>query len=357
MRKKQIDIKTKYLVPPELRTFIYQPNRVTNSSYVYSLIQERLFNAVMYFLQLAIKKRMNGEDYTQLSIFKENDTADISLVIPLKEIAKPRQYPYCRESIKQLAGIVVTIPYHDEKRKENRIRYAGLFRADISGEVKRSSKINIDIDRKVARLLIEIDLDPQKRPINYTKYVYEIANKAKNKYTPRIYKMICSWKKKGFYSVSLDDFRNWIGIEDKYKYYRDIKKNILLPVQKELFDKADCWFNCDTKDFAVKSRNQVVQLNFIIYSPESFREEEKIRDYVRYLLKDHFSFKEFHIEQINPVLINTEKIAIIKEKLIYLKQFIEDNPGKVRDRAEYVLAILLKDFDSNNSSQFLSSPC
>ena len=58
----------KYLFPQEVKTFIYQPNRVTKAIYDYTLMQEKVFNAVMYFLQVAIHKNEWGGLYAIIFI-------------------------------------------------------------------------------------------------------------------------------------------------------------------------------------------------------------------------------------------------------------------------------------------------
>jgi hypothetical protein len=343
MTQNKTNRKKKYLFSQEVRTIIYQPNRVTKAVYDFSLIQEKVFNTVMYYLQEAILKRMKGEDYTQLSLFNNENNHDITFEIPLREITRlPQQYPYIKESLKELAGSVVTFPYYDENKNEKRIRYTGLFRADISENAKWTSTIRIEIDRHIAKFLIEVDLDKQRKPINYTKYIYEITKTAKNKYTPRIYKMICSWKKKGGFIISLNEFRNWMGIENKYKYYRDIKKYILVPTQEELMNKADCWFNCQQEDFTIKDRNQVTHLNFKVITPDFIKETEKQRDYIYYLLRLHFKFTDNEINQISPILLKTDNTTSILLKINYLHDYIQKN--KIENITNYVLESLKKEF-------------
>ena len=65
--RKQKKIKT----VPAVRNYIYQPIRVTNSVYVYSLIQECLLNARIFYLQEVIKERMGVHHYTKLTLFQQ----------------------------------------------------------------------------------------------------------------------------------------------------------------------------------------------------------------------------------------------------------------------------------------------
>jgi hypothetical protein len=339
------DLKKKYLVSNEYWTFIYQPNRVTNAKYKFTLLQEKIFNTVIFFLQEDILKRMNGEDYTQLTLFKENNSASIILDIPLSLISKsPQQYSQIKDSLTEMVGIVVFIPYRDQNNSEQKIRIAGLFDVDLDNEYKRTSKIRIIMDKIVARQLIDIDLNREKRPVNFTKFVYQITQSSKNKYAPRIYKMICSWKNRGVYLISIEDFRSWLGIEDKYPYYRDIKKYILKPVQQELYQRADCWFDCESNDFAITKNKKLTHLKFRIFTQQDLQMLEMHKDNIKGLLRMHFSFSDDEISKVVPLLNDQDKIPGILQKIIDLKEYISKNRAGIVNPTNYVLKVLLKDY-------------
>jgi Initiator Replication protein len=336
--------KKKLVLLPAIKNYVYQPNRVTNAVYDYSLIQERLFNAVMFYLQGNIKERMSGVQYQQLSLFRKAPNNDVyTLNIPLKEISTPQNYEHVKSSIKQLASVVVEIPFVDESTKKEMMRYTGLIRANLPKDGERTSFIEIEIEKRVAKLLIEIDLNKNGQPVNYTRFVYEIAQNATSKYTSRIYKLICSWKKKGGFTMSLDEFRQWLGIEEKYKYYNDIRKHILVPVQEELFEKADCWFNCSDKDFAIKNGNSVTHLNFKVITPELIEDAGKKVDYIINLLKTYFYFTDANIDEIRGVL-DAAVIQALLTKVLFLKEHIDTNRTKITDIPRYVIKTLLNEF-------------
>jgi hypothetical protein len=335
----------KIIMVPAVRNYIYQPNRVTNAVYVYSLIQERLLNALIFYLQEAIKERMGGHDYTNLALFKDFKAEQIyRFKIPLKEISTPQNYAHVKESIKKLASIVVEIPYRDEQTKKQMLRYTGLIRVNVPRNNERTSNIEVEIEKKVANLLIEIDLNKKGIPVNYTRFEYQIAQNASSKYTSRIYKLLCSWRNKGGFVMRLDDFRQWLGIEDKYKYYNDIKKHILLPVQQELFKKADCWFNCEDAGFALKNGNSVTQLNFKVITLELIEQEGKQIDQIKYLLRTYYHFTEKHLDALKPILCSSNAQGIIT-KLLFLSEYISDNIDNITDIPNYIIKTLQNEFE------------
>ena len=336
----------KVLMLPAFEDYIYQPNRVTNAIYEYSLTQEKVFNAVMYYLQDAIKISRNGADYTQLALFKEfNDSQFIKFDIPLKELSIPQNYEHVKKAIKQLASIVIEFPYKDKVTKENYMRYTGLLSANVPVENNRSSHIEVEIDKRIAKLLIDIEQNQFGQPINYTRFLYSIAQRAKNKYTSRVYKLLCSWRKKGGFVISLDNFRLQMGIDSKYKYYNDIKKHILVPVQEELFEKADCWFNCNSEDFITKQGNSVTHLNFKVITPELIKEDSEKKDYVYHLLRTHFKFEDKQIAQIEPIFSSATTSEILL-KIMQLSEFVSKDTAKITDITGYILKSLLNEFEN-----------
>ncbi len=328
-------------------SLIYQPNRITYAQHDFTLIQERILYTVIYLLQKPIQSAFSGHDYRQLDLFSNQNSSEIILEIPLSSIAKKQQYPKVRESCKQLAGLVVTIPYLDQKNNQNRIKYTGLFKIDMPVRYERSSMLRILIDKQVAESLIKLDLNDKGKPMNYTRFIYEVTLKAKNKYTPRIYTLLCCWREKGRFLISLSDFRLLMGIENKYQYYRDIRKNILEPVQEELIRiNADCWFDCNDFSFTNKKKNTVTDLLFQVITPESQKNTEKLRDYARHLIKIHFNLDDNSFCRINKVIHNSNPNDLIS-KVEYLKGYIQNNKDSIENINEYVIMSLKNAFNGS----------
>ena len=52
-RKKKVEV-----LVPALAEYIIQPNHVTNARYEYTLLQERIFTAMMHYLQKPLEKQL-----------------------------------------------------------------------------------------------------------------------------------------------------------------------------------------------------------------------------------------------------------------------------------------------------------
>ena len=324
---------------PVKKDYCFQPNRITDSIYDYSLIQEKLFNTVIFQLQDSIKISYRNEDYQQLTIWKNIDTENqINIKIPLRDITKPNHYDSVKVALKKLASIVVEIPV-----KNNKLRITGLLTAEIPEIPDYNSTIDIFIQRSVAKYLVEIDKDAYGKPIQWTYFMYQIAQSATNKYTSRIYKKLCSWKQKGGFTISLVEFRQWLNLGDKYDRFSNIKKAILIPVQNDLTGKADVWFNCNDKNFVTKNGNVVTHLNFKVITPELLESEEKLKDHVFFLLKTHFSFETRHIDQIMPIFDHATPSMII-EKISEINEYCISHNSKIADKTGYTIKCLLNEF-------------
>lgn len=332
-RKKEISL-------PVRRDYILQPNRITDATYEYSLYQEKLLNAVIFNLQEVIQVSFKNEDYKQLTIWKNlNSDSKINIKVALRDICKPQHYDNVKEALTKLAGIVVKIATENQT-----VKIGGLLTAEIPITPNYNSVIDIFIERHVAKWLIEIDKNEFGKPIHWTRFMYQITQSASNKYTAKIYKRLCSWREKGGFMISLDKFREWLVIENKYKDLYAIKTRILLPVQKDLIEKADLWFNCNSHDFVTKQGN-VTYLNFKIITPDIKDKEAKLKDHVFHLLKTHFRFEARNIEQIRPIFDNAPP-SIILEKINDLYQHYQQNSHKIKDITGYVTSSLLNEFCS-----------
>lgn len=252
-------------IPSEYRKLIYQPNRITKSAYSFTLIQERIFIYIIYHLQTYIKEMMNGAYIRQLDIFThEVDKEYIDMNIPLAMIGKPYQYNEIRERAEEMICLRVRIKDKNRQTGETVERVQGLITHVDHNEReigKRSGMMPIRMSKMVASLIINVEREAGS-PINYTSFLFDVALCAENKYTPRIYKLLASYRKKEYYKVKLADLREILQLENKYQDYEAFKRRILIPVMLELNEKADFSFDCNADGFEVREGKKVIGLVF-----------------------------------------------------------------------------------------------
>jgi hypothetical protein len=267
------------MIPASQKVGVMQPkgttlqisNHVINARYNYSLIQERIFNYLIYHCQQYIKAVREGMPVLQLQLFDDLDSNNqINIVIPLNQISAPCDYPNVRDSLVKMREVTVSVRYKDQKGHLWR-DYTGVIDSFSMPEGKeRSNYVIAKMRKDVAEMLVSMDRRSSDGvPINFTSFKYEVCMSSKNKYTPRIYKLIASWKNKGGFYITLDELRIMLDLKNKYKDVEAIKRRILRPVQEELQQNGDCWFNMDDTEFEVKEGKRVVGFRFKVIDTSS----------------------------------------------------------------------------------------
>lgn len=272
--------------------------------------QERIFTAIIFHLQQLIDCSFNNRPYQQLSLFN-NHTNWLYFNIPLKEICKPNHYPQVVKAVEEMVRISVSIPFTKADGRRWR-KLTTFMNAEVPENGNNKGYIAVQMLKQVAKHFIELDHNQHNKAMNFTRFVYEIAQKSKNKYSTRIYKMLSCWKSKGMMTISLKDLKEQMGLESKYLEYTNFKNRVILPAYKELYRAADCWFEMNEQYFETRKGKTVTHLNFKIMTASTRADEDKKIAYIILLLRTHFQFKDADIQTIRPVLYNQ---AICKQEI------------------------------------------
>ena len=339
-RKRQVEV-----LVPALAEYIIQPNHVTNARYEYTLLQERIFTGMMYYLQTDIKDLLHNATPQQLRIFTENEKADniITLPIPLKDIALPEHYNQVVAAAKRMRKTSVVFKIKDHEGNESTVVDGLISRAVIpSAGHRRSSILEIDIHRQVAEILIDI----QKRgetPIEYTRYIYQIAQQASSKYTSLLYKKICSWRAKGGFTISLENLHKDICVRKVYLKkdgavsYKHFKEKVLEKARKELFRKADCWFEY----VELYEGRSVKNLRFKIITPETEEMNNRRIEIVKQGLRERLHLSEQQIAALSPLFdYENFNYELIIMKIDNLVEYIRKNRFQIHYPKAYAFDAL-----------------
>lgn len=317
---------------PQILTMIRQPNRVTTATYDYTLTQQRVLLSIMKSLQNAINEIDKGGKPQQLSLFRSN-TDSILLSLSLKDIAHSKfQYDEVKEAVELIANIPFKFSGVDPLTGVKAVSVGGLFRAYIP-EDKYRREITIEINKDIAYRLISIGE-------GWTKFAFEIAYNARNKYTPRLYQLISRWKDKGGVKISLKDFREWLAIGDKYPTFKDLKKRIIDPVKTELYEKADCWFEVGEVE---RTGRAITMLNFKILTRLSTEAIDIRKNNIIGILRLHFGFKDEHIKKIGHLLNESKYHNALYEKAVELQTYFTTHP-EIENIPNYTVKSLLQRF-------------
>lgn len=350
------------IVLPAKQTYLIQPNHVTNAGYNFTLLQEKVMTHLVYSFQNEMNQILNnGQIAEQLALFPTNSEA-YSLKFKLSKLGvRPSNYADAKESIMELSKKNIRFQY--TKANGEKVLYGGSL---ISAEVniaKGSGDIKIHILKPVLEALLTLER-AKNGALTYTRYLYEIAMHAKCMYTPRLYKLISSWKKTGGFVISFEELRDRLDLnnvptkrkingkdavvnEDLYTEYKEFKRWILTPVHKELYRKADCWFNFGEKDFEIREGRKVVKLNFKVITPEFEKSQTLLKDQNRNFLKMYFGFTETNFKAVNALLEDEGIRTALTNKIIDLHLFFQTEKSHgIKSKSAYVIKSLINHFQS-----------
>ena len=324
-------------------TKMYVGNHLINARYNYSLIQERIFNFVIFECQQYIKQVRDGKAVEQLDIFSDAINPDnIRLKLPLKQLGRHEDYTHIRESMQKMCTILIQTPHKDSSGNHWK-KWQGLFTSVYEPlAMQRSGYMIAEISKSVAAMLVTMQRRPDGTPINFSTFMYEVAASAKNKYTPRLYKLVSSWQVKGGFYYSIDDLREYLQLGDKYKDTEALRRRILKPVSDELKENADVWFNCSDAYFEEKDGKKVTGFNFKVISAKSNANYRTQVEYLLYTFKTEYKLDTAQIDQIRPVLEDASLWDALNWRMNKVNLHLKEN--KVHNVSAYVTKAVLNQF-------------
>ncbi len=245
--------------------------------------------------------------------------------------------------MQKMCGIVVQTQAKDITGKIWK-SWQGLFqKVSIPEDAKRSNYMIATMDISVAEMIVSIQRRADGIPVNFTTFMYEVAMNTKNKYTPRIYKLLCSWRKAGGFYYSIEDLRNLLQLGTRYKDVEALRRRILLPVQEELKENADIWFNVSETNFEEKDGKKVLGFNFKVISDQHNVNYRTQIDYLIYTLKTEYKFSNDQVDQVRFIIEDTNNWRELDARMQRVNERLKTDRS-IRDRAAYTVTSILNHF-------------
>ena len=207
----------------DFKQVIIQPNAVTNARYDFSQMQKDF----MYHFIEKMSKYMTKEFTPIADLF-----GNITIEMDLKDIVKADNYTPMLEAIQDL--LKKPIYYHFTKDNDTYDVRTTLIAAIISK--RRSGKIWIKTTEESLPFLSYLGA-------GFTSLNKRIALDIPSYYGKRMYEICCRWQDKGFYRISIKDFRKMMMIEDKFKLNADMARGVLDMSERLLSQHADLTFS------------------------------------------------------------------------------------------------------------------
>ncbi|MCL2073694.1 MAG: replication initiation protein [Marinilabiliaceae bacterium] len=315
---------------PQLYEYVIQPNHVTDARYEYTLLQERIFTGIMYELQRPIEDVIKGKDIEQLNLFNDNfsNQYEVKIVIPLKNLTTASNYKHIFPAAENMMLTPIRFPSKTYLGEDGLAAKPLLKKIVIPVKKNRRYDLEIYLDKEIAQILIDVSTKSPSFPVEYTRFVYQIAQQASSKYTSLLYKKICSWRKKGGFTISLQNLYNDICVGNVYLNkqgqidYRNFRIKVLEKAKEELYKKADCWFEY-SENYQGRNVNSIT-FKVITRAVEERKNENK--ENIKFLLKQHFQINNEDIEKHFSLLFSEEYFdsARIMQKLIEIQEAMNE---------------------------------
>lgn|GEM_PF-3190336 len=333
-------------------SLIRQPYRITMARWDFSVLQKRIMTKIISKLQKEITLIEKGVEFGQLELFRNvNDNSDtIKLHFLLSEFVRDsNNYFQFKKAINQLRSVNVEIfqivlpavKSKKAKKPEEELILTGLIERAVIKKYARD--VTISLHTATAMELI-------KAANGLTVFAENVMYETNNKYTQKIYEIICQWKDIGVYTLSIEKFRELLVLENKYPKTKDLIRNVIKPSEIELKNIGDVFF-----DFSSTKRGNVItHFNFIIKTKDSLRKENEhlilVKEDTINLLRQHFGFKTFHMDQIKYILSDFKNIPALRSKLTELALKSADRKlscQPIKDVPSWTVTSILNEFNVN----------
>lgn len=197
-------------------SWICKDNRLVNASYKLNLGELKLI--------LAISSMVNPLDKE----FKD-------YIISIKDFAKlldvnlsTNKNFYSR--VKRASGVLLSkrVTIHEKDGDFQTVWLSGIKYYDNEG------KVAVSFHPKLIKYYLQLQ--------EYTKYRLKNITDLNSEYSLKLYEILKQYEKIGERIYNVEELKKFLGVENQYDRYYNLKKRILLVTQKEINEKTDIFF-------------------------------------------------------------------------------------------------------------------
>ena len=229
--------------------WLIQPVAFTFMRYDYSLIQQKIYAAIIDRLQAVFKEELvnSNRDPEQSKLLTINNSwrdyeeefhddermkwDKENMSIPLKIKAKdfnvtPNHYAELRQAFVEFGNSPISIEYRGKKGMW--VEYSCLCRMRVPEDLKRFTHAFAVFERQVAVEMLHAAHS------GYTKFLKQVIMFSGCKYTSRFYFFLSAFRNKSSFFVPYEDLRLYLRLGVKYKEFYSLKRDVLDVVVSEL---------------------------------------------------------------------------------------------------------------------------
>lgn len=180
--------------------------------------------------------------------------------------------------------------------------------------------VNIDANEKVLPLLFDFKN-------HYFRYELWNALRLRGKNQLRMYEILKQYEKIGYRIVSLEDLRNWLGIEpNEYPQYKYFRQEVLEPCKKAIAENTDITFTYEPHS---KRGRKIVGLIFHIEKNVNHKDPLSLREFIELNsdnVIDYDQLSHLNLDDIDPdeamELQQEGKITRREELVVFLRDAV-----------------------------------
>ena len=308
---------------------LVQPNKVTNARHDYTEREENILTLMID----AIQKHMSKETPIETDLFGEP-----TVTIDTKEVGGNNKKQYW-EAAKSMRLKTFDFEYTNQ---QNQIEDVSGVLVTTVRNIRETSKIKITINKWAIPYLLYWG-----KGVGGTIFNKTIALTLKGEYTKRLYKLCKRWEDKGGFSISIDEFRKMLMLEDKYPKLKDLKKRVLDTSKERMQDNADVYFNYSLDK--VGGSRSYNMLHFTIHGNNKRRPKEKKTELYMFVYNMLCIAYPNHVNSVAQELCdriaeNPQKLEELYQRMKKLKRELDDQTKDINDAVRLIKHIIKNDY-------------
>jgi hypothetical protein len=217
------------------KQLVVKSNALVEASYRLSSVEQKII------LTLATKIKKDDKEFREYYF-------NLRSMAKFLGLNSNSDYDYLRQVTKDLLSKVIILKTDDALLQTHWLESVKYF--------DNNSKVGLRFNPELKPFLLQLKK-------NFTKFQLKYAIQLKSKFSIRIYELLKQYEGIGSRLLSLEDLREYLGVQpDEYSLYGDFKRKILKVAQKELNAKTDISFEFEE----IKTGRKVTDLKLIIVS-------------------------------------------------------------------------------------------
>lgn len=305
------------------KALVVQHNKIIEARYKLTVEEQRLIKT------LASRIQINDEDFKTYEI----RIVDLAKIL---DISDTGYYDRVKKVTKKILGNVLSF-------------------TNENGDEVQTGWLSSAVYRK-GKGTIELRFDPVLKPylLQLKSFFtsYELGNilRLKGMYSIRIYELMKQYEKIGKREFSIDELKQTLKIDKEYPQYRDFKKFVLTPSQKEIAEKTDIEYDVTEKTrgrkvigLVFEIRRSTKRSTAIPLESTPVPPEESDSQAVEQLVKLGV------VRKMAQELAKEYGEAHISDKIAYAKT--QQKEGKVKNLAGFVVEAIRNGYRDNQTEE------